>query len=189
MVYVHLATGFEEVEALTVIDLMRRAGIDVKSVSITGEKRVMGTHNIPVEADIIFEEADYDGCEMIVLPGGLPGADHLGEHEGLTAHIRSFAENDKYLAAICAAPQVFGAQGVLEGKKATIYPSMEGCLKGAQPQDEIVVTDGRIITSMGPATAMPFALKLIEVLKGKECSEKVASGLLWNRLQGANLSE
>lgn len=182
MVYVHLATGFEEVEALTVIDLLRRAGIEVKSVSITGERRVMGTHNIPVEADITFEEANYGECDMIVLPGGLPGADYLGEHEGLTAQIRDFAANDKYLAAICAAPQVFGAQGVLEGKKATIYPSMEGCLTGAEPQDEIVVVDGKIITSMGPATAMPFALKLIEVLKGKEDSDAVASGLLWNRL-------
>ena len=182
MVYVHLATGFEEVEALTVIDLMRRAGIKVKSVSITGDKRVMGTHDIPVEADLVYEEADYSECEMIVLPGGLPGADYLGEHKGLCDQIRSFAENDKYLAAICAAPQVFGAQGILEGKMATIYPSMESCLTGAQPQDEIVVVDGKIITSMGPATAMPFALKLIEILKGKETSEAVASGLLWNRL-------
>lgn len=182
MVYVHLATGFEEVEALTVIDLLRRADIEVKSVSITGEKRVMGTHGIPVEADITFEEADYNECEMIVLPGGLPGADYLGEHEGLTAQIRDFAYNDKYLAAICAAPQVFGAQGLLKGKKATIYPSMENCMIGAEPQDEIVVQDGKIITSMGPATAMPFALKLIEVLKGKEVSDAVASGLLWNRL-------
>lgn len=182
MVYVHLANGFEEVEALTVIDLLRRAGVEVKSVSITGEKRVMGTHDIPVEADILFEEADYDACEMIVLPGGLPGADYLGEHEGLVKQIRDFAANDKYLAAICAAPQVFGAQGVVEGKKATIYPGMEGCLKGALPQDEIVVQDGKIITSMGPATAMPFALKLIETLKGKEAADNVAGGLLWNRL-------
>ena len=182
MVFVHLATGFEEVEALTVIDLLRRADVQVKSVSITGDKRVMGTHNIPVEADILYEEANYGECEMIVLPGGLPGADYLGEHEGLVGHIREFAENDKYLAAICAAPQVFGAQGVVEGKKATIYPGMESCLTGALPQDEIVVADGKIITSMGPATAMPFALKLIEVLKGREVSDAVASGLLWNRL-------
>lgn len=182
MVYVHLANGFEEVEALTVIDLLRRGGVEVKSVSITGEKKVMGTHGIPVEADILYEEADYEACEMIVLPGGLPGADYLGEHEGLVKHIRCFAENDKYLAAICAAPQVFGAQGVVEGKKATIYPGMEKCLNGALPQDEIVVQDGKVITSMGPATAMPFALKLIEALKGKEVSDSVADGLLWNRL-------
>lgn len=182
MVYVHLAAGFEELEALTVIDLLRRAEIEVKSVSVTGDKRVMGTHDIPVEADILYEEADYTTCEMIVLPGGLPGADYLGEHEGLVKHIKCFAENDKYLAAICAAPKVFGTQGVVEGKKATIYPGMEACLKGAQPQDEIVVQDGKIITSMGPATAMPFALKLIEALKGKDAADSVAKGLLWNRL-------
>lgn len=182
MVYVHLATGFEEIEALTVIDLLRRAGIDVKSVSITGHKLVTGTHNIPVEADILYEEADYETCRMIILPGGLPGADYLGEHEGLIKHIRCFAENSKYLAAICAAPQVFGAQGVIEGKKATIYPGMEDCLKGAKPQEDIVVQDGNVITSMGPATAMPFALKLIEVLKGKETSDSVANELLWDRL-------
>lgn len=182
MVYVHLATGFEEIEALTVIDLLRRAGIEVESVSITGNKLVTGTHDIPVEADILYEEADYTTCEMIVLPGGLPGADYLGEHEGLVKHIRCFAESGKYLAAICAAPQVFGAQGVLEGKKATIYPGMEDCLKGGQPQKDIVVQDGKVITSRGPATAMPFALKLIEVLKGKSTAESVADGLLWNIL-------
>lgn len=182
MVYVHLATGFEEIEALTVIDLLRRAGIDVKSVSITGSKRVVGTHDIPVEADILFEEADYEMCNMIVLPGGLPGADYLGEHDGLAKQIRYFAENDRYLAAICAAPQVFGAQGVIEGKNATIYPGMEECLKGAHPQDDIVVRDGNIITSMGPATAMPFAMKLIEVLKGKAAVDSVANELLWNKL-------
>ena len=182
MVYVHLATGFEEVEALTVIDLLRRAGIKVDSVSITGDRKVTGAHNITVEADGLFEDADYDNCEMIVLPGGLPGADYLGQHEGLVKQIHSFADNGKKLAAICAAPQVFGDEGILEGKKATIYPSMESRLKGAEPQDEIVVVDGNIVTSMGPATAMPFALKLIEVLKGKDASDAVASGLLWNRL-------
>jgi len=181
MVYVHLATGFEEVEALTTIDFLRRAEIEVKSVSITGERQVMGTHGIPVTADILFEEADYDNCRMIVLPGGLPGADYLGEHEGLTAKIREFAAAGKYIAAICAAPQVFGAEGVLDGKKATIYPGMEKCLKSGIPVDEPVVCDGNIITSMGPATAGAFALKLIETLEGKEASDEIAEDILWTR--------
>ena len=180
MVYVHLATGFEEIEALTIVDLLRRANIEVQTVSITGEKRVVGTHGVPVEADILYEEADYENCQMIVLPGGLPGAEHLGNHEGLTSHIRCFAENGKYLAAICAAPRVFGAQGVLEGKKATIYPGMEELLKGARPQSDLVVEDGTVITSRGPATAMPFALKLVEILKGKEVSSQLEQDLLWN---------
>ena len=115
MVYVHLADGFEEVEALTTVDLFRRAQIGVQTVSITGKKEVTGAHNVTVEADILFEETDYEQCEMIVLPGGMPGAEHLGNHEGLTSHIRCFAKNDKYIAAICAAPMVFGALGVLDG--------------------------------------------------------------------------
>ena len=101
LVYVHLADGFEEVEALTTVDLFRRAQIGVQTVSITGKKEVTGAHNVTVEADILFEETDYEQCEMIVLPGGMPGAEHLGNHEGLTSHIRCFAKNDKYIAAIC----------------------------------------------------------------------------------------
>ncbi|MCO7122078.1 DJ-1/PfpI family protein [Ihubacter massiliensis] len=181
MVYVHLADGFEEVEALTTVDLFRRAQIGVQTVSITGKKEVTGAHNVTVEADILFEETDYEQCEMIVLPGGMPGAEHLGNHEGLTSHIRCFAKNDKYIAAICAAPMVFGALGVLDGKKSTIYPGMEDKLGGADYQNEKVVVDGKIVTSMGPATAMPFALKLIELLKGKAASDEVAAGLLWNQ--------
>lgn len=180
MIYVHLADGFEEIEALTIADLLRRAQLETKTVSITGSRRVMGTHGVPVEADILFEETDYENCEMIVLPGGMPGAANLGNHEGLTKHIRCFAENGKYLAAICAAPMVFGALGVLEGKKATIYPGMEDHLKGAQPQTDPVVADGNILTSRGPATAMPFAIKLVETLKGKKAAEELAADLLWN---------
>lgn len=182
MIYVYLAEGFEEVEALTAVDVMRRAGIEVQTVSITGEKLVKGTHDIKVEADILYEETDHEKCEMIVLPGGLPGADYLNEHEGLAKHIECFAKDDsKKLAAICAAPQVFGTCGILEGKKATIYPSMEGCLKGGQATDKNVTVDGNIITGMGPALAMEFALKLVEELKGKEAAEEVAAGLLFDR--------
>ncbi|MCI8645309.1 MAG: DJ-1/PfpI family protein [Firmicutes bacterium] len=181
MIYVHLADGFEEIEALTIVDLLRRAELEVQTVSITGSRRVMGTHNVPVEADILFEETDYENCQMIVLPGGMPGAANLGNHEGLTKHIRCFAQNGKYLAAICAAPMVFGALGILEGKKATIYPGMEDHLTGAQHQDAPVVADGTIFTSKGPATAMPFAIKLVETLKGKTAAAKLEEDLLWNQ--------
>lgn len=181
MIYVHLADGFEEIEALTIVDLLRRAELEVQTVSITGSRRVMGTHGVPVEADILFEETDYESCEMIVLPGGMPGAANLGNHEGLANHIRCFAQNGKYLAAICAAPMVFGALGILEGKKAVIYPGMEAHLAGAQPQEAPVAVDGTIITSKGPATAMPFAIKLVEILKGKASADKLAEDLLWNQ--------
>lgn len=182
MIYIHLAEGFEEVEALTAVDILRRAEIDVQTVSITGQKMVNGTHGIPVEADILYEEADYASCEMIVLPGGLPGADYLEAHEGLAKHIVSFAKDEsKKLAAICAAPQVFGTCGILEGKNATIYPGMEGHLKEGKATGENVTVDGNIITGMGPAIAMEFALKLVEELKGKAAAEEVADDMLYDR--------
>lgn len=182
MIYVYLAEGFEEVEALTAVDILRRADVEVQTVSITGEKLVKGTHGIGVEADILYEETDHAKCEMIVLPGGLPGADYLNEHKGLAKHIKCFAEDDsKKLAAICAAPQVFGTCNILEGKKATIYPGMESHLKGGEATGENVTVDGNMITGMGPALAMEFALKLVEELKGKEAAEDVKSGLLFDR--------
>lgn len=182
MVYIHLAEGFEEVEALTCVDILRRAGIDAKTVSVTGEKTVCGTHGIPVVADLLFDEADYGSCEMIVLPGGLPGATNLGEHAGLTDRIREFAKAGKKVAAICAAPMVLGACGVLEGKKATIYPGMEEELTGAQPTGKTVTVDGNIITGMGPALAMEFALTLVGELKGAETRAEVRDDLLFDRI-------
>lgn len=181
MIYVHLAEGFEEVEALTAVNVLRRAELEVKTVSVTGSKRVTGTHGIPVEADLIYDDADYEKCEMIVLPGGLPGATNLEEHEGLAAHIKSFACNGKKLAAICAAPMVFGTCGILDGKRATIYPGMEAYLTGAEATGDAVTVDGSIITGQGPALAMEFALALVENIKGKEAADAVAEDLLYVR--------
>ncbi|MDO4545718.1 MAG: DJ-1/PfpI family protein [Bacillota bacterium] len=186
MIYVHLADGFEEVEALTVVDVLRRADLKVQTVSITGEKTVKGTHGICVEADILYEETDYPSCEMIVLPGGMPGAANLQQHEGLADHIKCFAKDiekggSKRLAAICAAPMVLGSCGVFHGRKATIYPGMENQLQGAEVSPDNVVSDGGIITGKGPAYAMEFALKLAEELAGKVKADEVAEGLLYRR--------
>ncbi len=180
MVFIHLAEGFEEVEALTAVDVLRRAGVDAKTVSVTGNKMVTGTHGIPVEADLLFEEADYGSCEMIVLPGGLPGATNLGSHAGLTDQIKAFAAAGKKVAAICAAPMVLSQCGILEGKEATIYPGMEEELAGAKATGANVTVCGNIITGKGPALAMEFALALTEALKGKEVREEVAGGLLFD---------
>lgn len=179
MVLIHLADGFEEVEALTVVDVLRRAGVDAKTVSMSGDQLVRGTHGIEVKADLPFDEANYEACEMIVLPGGLPGATNLRDHAGLTARIREFAKAGKNLAAICAAPMAFGACGILEGKEATIYPGMEAELAGAKATGENVTVCGNIITGKGPALAMEFALALVEQLKGAETRENVAEGLLF----------
>ncbi|MDD4200083.1 MAG: DJ-1/PfpI family protein [Eubacteriales bacterium] len=178
MVYVHLATGFEEVEAITVVDILRRADIEVRSVSVTEKKLVMGAHGINVEADILFVDADYSICEMIVLPGGMPGATNLEAHEGLMRNIREFAVGDKKIAAICAAPLALGTAGVIEGRRATIYPGMEDRLAGAVPTGEAVTVDGNIITGKGPAFAMEFALTIVEEIKGTTIREKVATKLL-----------
>ncbi len=173
MIYVCLADGFEEIEAITVTDILRRAGAEVKTVSVTESLEVKGTHDIKVQADITFEEADYESCEMIVLPGGMPGTTNLLEHEGLVQKIRELYERGKWVCAICAAPMVLAAAGILDGKNATIYPGMENYIRGAKPTEGAIVRDGNIITSKAPGTAMKFALSLVEALYGKEKAERL----------------
>ena len=178
MVYVHLADGFEEIEAIAVVDILRRAGIDVKTVSVTGTEIVRGAHEISVSADIIFESADYQQCSMIVLPGGMPGTTNLAKHQGLAAQLTAFAEEGKWIAAICAAPSVLGGLSLLDGKKATSYPGYQDQMPGADYVEEGVVQHGKIITSRGPGTAIAFSLKLVELLKGSETSEKIRKAMI-----------
>jgi len=178
MVFVHFAEGFEEIEAVSVVDVLRRGGIETATVSVTGSKTVCGSHGIAVLADMLFEEADYGKCEMIVLPGGMPGTENLMTHEGLKAEIMSFAGEGKYLAAICAAPTVLGKLGVLKGKKATVFPGMEENLIGAEVSENRVVIDGNIITSRGAGTAVEFSLALVGLIKGKEEAENVGKRMV-----------
>ena len=168
MVYVHLAEGFEEVEATTIVDLLRRAEIEVKTVSIMDDKLVTGAHGMSLQADLLFEEADYDTCEMI-----------LKNHDDLGEIIMEFGMAGKNLAAICAAPMVLDARGALNHKTATIYPGMQDELHMASYIDCGVVEDGNIITSKGPAYAIDFALTIVEKIKGKSASDEVAQGLLY----------
>jgi 4-methyl-5(b-hydroxyethyl)-thiazole monophosphate biosynthesis len=168
MVFVHLADGFEEIEALTVVDVLRRAGIEVKTVSVTGSVNVRGVHDITVIADLLFQEADYAGCEMIVLPGGMPGTTNLAGHEGLIRQIGSFAQNGKWIAAICAAPSILGKMSLLKGRRATSFPGYENDMVGVEYTEERVVLDGKFITSRGAGTAMEFALKLVALLKDEQ---------------------
>lgn len=179
MVYVHLATGYEEIEALSVVDFLKRADIDVKLVSVEDKLEVTGRSNITVVADLLFEDADYENCQMIVLPGGMPGTKNLQNHKGLDAVIDKFNEEKKYIAAICAAPMILGAKGLVEGIEATIYPGMEKHLAGALPCSEKVAWSGHIITSKGPGTAADFSLKLIEALKGKEKADWVKEDIVY----------
>lgn len=179
MVFVMFADGFEEVESMTIVDYLRRGGIDAKMVSNTDELTVTGAHGVKMQAEIKFSEADFDACEMIVLPGGLPGAEYLRDNDALMEQIKKFADGGKRVAAICAAPIGLARAGVLEGKKATCYPGIEkqlGDCKYTAKKD--VVTDGLVTTSRGPATAIWFALELVEILKGKEVAQSVRKGLL-----------
>ena len=178
MVGIFFAQGFEEVEALTVVDLLRRAGIDNKMISVTGESEVTGSHDITVKMDERIENISFDELDAIVLPGGNPGFPNLEKCELLKEKTIEFSNNEeKLVAAICGAPSVLGHWGVLNGIKACVYPGMDAELIGAKVSHKSVVTDGHIITSRGMGTAIDFGLAIVEYYKGgkvsKELSEKI----------------
>lgn len=180
MVYLFMADGFEEVEGLTVVDILRRAGVEIRTVSVMGRRNVISSHQVEIVADQLLEEIS-DDAEMLILPGGIPGTPNLKAHKGLDALIRRSAEQGIYLAAICAAPTVYGDKGLLQGRKATCYPGMEKELTGAIVSYENVVVDGTIITSRGLGTAIDFGLKLAEILKGKDTADSVAEKIVYHR--------
>lgn len=167
-IYVHLAEGFEEIEAVSIIDVLRRAGLKVITVSVINNRIVKGSHNIEIKADLLFEEVDYSLGEMIILPGGMPGAKNLNDHEGLKSKIIEYEKNGKYLAAICAAPIVFGNLGILKDKRAVCYPGYEAHLPGAIVTCTPYMVDGKIITGRGVGAALQFALEIVRILKGEE---------------------
>ena len=178
-VSVFLADGFEEIEGLTVVDLLRRAGIDVTTVSVTGDYMIHGAHGIDVQADKLFNEMNYEGQDMLVLPGGMPGTLNLGAHEGLEKLLKKSYEDKKYLAAICAAPSVFGKYGFLKGRKATSYPGFEEQLEGAICVTDAVAVDEFVITSRGMGTAIPFSLALIETLIDREKADEIGKSIIF----------
>ena len=179
-VLLFLADGFEEIEALATVDVLRRAGVQVTTVSINPTEMVTGAHGILVMADVLFADCTPAEADMLVLPGGMPGAANLEAHEGLRAAISAHAEAGKWLASSCAAPMVYGHMGLLNGKKATCYPGYEGELAGATYTATPVEKDGNIITGKGPAVVLPFAYALAEVLVGEEVVAQVKAGMLYN---------
>ncbi len=176
--FIFLATGFEEIEAVATIDVLRRGEVDTVIVSMTENYLVEGAHGISVNADKLFEEADFSDGSMLILPGGMPGASNLNAHEGLKSLIMQYHSEGKRLAAICAAPLVFGSLGILEGRNATCYPSFEPQLTGAIITGEAVVRDGNIITGKGPGFAVDFGLQIVAELKGQAQMKEVAKGML-----------
>lgn len=178
MVYILLGTGFEEMEAIAPIDLLRRAGIPVLTVGVTG-KTVCGGHNIAVEADITLEEMDLTGLEMIVLPGGLGGVASVRANQKALDALRFAWENDKFVAAICAGPTVLADLHITDGRKATCYPGCESEMGNATIcNNRPVVRDGKLITGISAGQAIPFALALIEALKGNEAADQIADQIV-----------
>ena len=180
-VYIFLADGFEEIEGLTVVDLMRRAGICIQTVSIKDSKEIEGSHGIRLFTDLAFAETDFSNADMLVLPGGMPGTKYLKEYEPLRAILTDYHAKGGLIGAICAAPTVLSDLGLLQDKKATSFPSCEPQMNCAQYKEDAVVTDGNITTSRGLGTAIDFSLALIARLLGEETAEKTGASVVYRQ--------
>ncbi len=176
--YLFLAEGFEEVEALMVVDVLRRADIDLATVSITDNKAVTGAHGITIVADDLAEDIDFTDIEWLILPGGMPGMTNLAACRPLCDLLQAHTEAGGKTAAICASPSILGKLGLLAGRRATCYPGFEGNLTGAVISGERCTVDGNITTGNGPASALHFALSIVEQSKGKAKAQEVADGML-----------
>lgn len=176
MVYVFLAEGFEEIEALTPVDVLRRAGQPVQTVGI-GEKTVTGAHGIAVTCDIGESEVSIQDLDMVVLPGGMPGTLNLGLSQKVLETVKTAVDQGKWVAAICAAPSILGREGHLHGRKATCFPGFETELEGAYIQKDAVCVDGRFVTAKGMGVALEFALKLVELLTSREEAQCLKASL------------
>ena len=181
-VYEFLATGFEDIEALIPLDIMRRAGVDFKTVSITGDLYVESAHGVSIKADMLIEDADLSDADLIMLPGGLPGATNLNAHNGVKKAIIEQNARGKMIGAICAAPMVLGGIGLLQGRHATCYPGFEKYLEGAEYTHELCTVDGNITTGEGPAAALPYAYTLLAALTDRQTADQVAEGMMYKHL-------
>lgn len=178
---VFFGEGYEEIEALTVVDVLRRASLSVKTVSIGEEREVTGSHKITVKMDAVLSEVDFDRVEMIVLPGGMPGTTNLEACGALMAQVDAFVEADRPVSAICAAPGILGRRGHLKGRKACSFPSVEGSLEGAEVVREPSVVSGNITTGRGMGTAIDFALSILERYQGREAAQAMADKIVYQR--------
>jgi len=177
-VFVFFADGFEEIEAFTTVDVLRRAGVNAVMVSITTDEIVRGAHGISMLCDKTIDNVEFSEADMLLLPGGMPGASNLADCKMLTKQLKAFAAEGKPYGAICAAPFVLGQLGLLKGKRATCYPGFEEHLEGATLTGAMAEQDGNVITGKGPAAAMEFALKVAALLVGQQKADEVAVGML-----------
>ncbi len=180
-VFIFMANGTEEIEALTVVDLLRRAGLSIRTVSVNNAEYITGSHGITIKTDMGIDAVKWESACMLVLPGGMPGTNKLMDCETLCEKLKEFAESEKYVAAICAAPSILGVNGLLEGKKATCYPGFEEKLLGAEYVEAPVVKDGNIITSRGLGTAIEFAAAIISVVADEETADSILEKIIYKK--------
>lgn len=180
-VYEFIANGTEEIEALTVVDVLRRGGVEIETVSITGSEFVEMSHGVIMKCDTTIEEANLEEADMLLLPGGLPGSTNLLEHEVVRQAFLAHAAKGKRYGAICAAPMVLGDLGLLKGKKATCYPGFEKYLEGAEYTHELVTIDGNVITGEGPAATLPYSYEILRMFN-PDAVEGLKEGMMFNHL-------
>ena len=178
-VYEFLANGFEDIEALGPVDVLRRGGLDVKTVSLSGDLLVSSAHGVQVKADMLFEDVNFDDADLLLIPGGMPGAKNIDEHDGVRRALVAHAANEKLIGAICAGPMVLGHLGLLRGKKATCYPGFEDQLDGAVYTAAPVTIDGNIITGKGPGATLAYAYALLGQFKGERVVEEMKKGMMY----------
>lgn len=178
---VFFGTGYEEVEALAVVDVLRRGGIEVSMVSITGERSVTSSHKVTVQMDELLEDVRFEELDMIMLPGGMPGTKNLEACEPLMKQVNAFYAAGKWIAAICAGPSIFGHRGILKGRNACSYPTMESHLEGAKVSANPVEVSDNVITSRGMGTAIELGLTILEIFKGADEAEKMADTIVYKR--------
>lgn len=180
-VCIFFAEGYEEIEALTVVDLLRRSGIDIDMVSVTGNLTVTSSHGVAVQMDRLFEEEDFSEVQMLVLPGGMPGTKNLEAHGPLMKLVDEFYEKGRYVAAICAAPSILGHKGMLKGKRACSFPEFESHLEGAQVSHNSVEAAGNVITARGMGCAIDFGLAIVTAFQGRDAADALARKIVYEK--------
>lgn len=182
-VYVFLANGFEDVEALIPVDVLRRGGVEVVTVSVVeGTQMVETAHKVQIVADAKFDDCDFSDADLLMLPGGMPGASNLNAHEGVRQALLKQHATGKRVAAICAAPLVLGGLGILRNRRATCYPGFEQTLEGATYTGDLCTVDGNVTTGEGPAAAFPFAYSLLAQLVDEQTAQQIATGMRYVHL-------
>lgn len=180
MLHIFIADGFEEIEALTVVDVLRRCGLELQTVSVTGTRLIKGAHDIPIMVDTVFRKGEIDKSDGLILPGGMPGAKNLFLHEGLRKALVNHSEKRTLIAAICAAPMVLGRHNLLEGRRATCYPGFEEHLRGAEIINVGICEDDNLITAQGPAFASDFAFAIASRFVDSATLAQVKDGMLFH---------